>query len=119
MFFWIIAVGIFTSVLPYLLYTAGLSKVESGRASVMATIEPVVASLIGVFLYGEQLDLFKMIRNCAYIRGGYADQCETALADCKRSNKIAFKILDGKHTVFIHHIAALEVLFGQGNRNRG
>lgn len=60
-FFWIIAVGIFTSVLPYLLYTAGLSKVESGRASVMATIEPVVASLIGVFLYGEQLDLFKMI----------------------------------------------------------
>lgn len=58
--FWILAVGIFTSALPYLLYTAGLTKVESGRAAVLATIEPVVAALIGVFVYGEQLDLYKV-----------------------------------------------------------
>lgn len=58
--FWVVAVGLVTSVFPYLLYTAGLSRVESGRASVMATIEPVVASLIGVFLFGEQLDPFKI-----------------------------------------------------------
>lgn len=60
-FCWIVAAGLFTSVFPYLLYTAGLSKVESGRASVMATIEPVVASLVGVFLFDEQLDLFKVL----------------------------------------------------------
>ena len=58
---WIFAVGIFTSALPYLLYTAGLVKVEPGRASVMATIEPVVAALIGVFVYGEQMDVYKVL----------------------------------------------------------
>ncbi len=58
---WLIAVGIFTSALPYLLYTAGLVRVESGRASVIASIEPIVAALIGTFILGEEMNVVKII----------------------------------------------------------
>lgn len=44
---------IVTTVLPYLLYTAGLSHVENGPASVMATVEPVVATLLGLLVFSE------------------------------------------------------------------
>lgn len=43
-----------TTVLPYLLYTTGLSYVENGAASVMASVEPVVATLLGVFVFHEK-----------------------------------------------------------------
>lgn len=38
------------TVLAYLLYTAGLGLMEAGRASIVATVEPVVAALLGVLL---------------------------------------------------------------------
>ena len=50
-----IAYGVVTTVLPYILYTFGLSYVESGKASIMATVEPVVATLLGVFVLGEKI----------------------------------------------------------------
>lgn len=43
-----------TTVLPYLLYTTGLSYVENGAASVMASVEPVVATLLGVIVFHEK-----------------------------------------------------------------
>ena len=45
---------IVTTVLPYLLYTAGLSYVENGPASVMASVEPVVATLLGFLVFSEK-----------------------------------------------------------------
>lgn len=44
---------IITTVLPYLLYTAGLTYVENGSASVMASVEPVVATVLGLLVYRE------------------------------------------------------------------
>jgi len=44
---------IVTTVLPYLLYTAGLSAVENGPASVLASVEPVMATLLGLLVFGE------------------------------------------------------------------
>ncbi len=54
---WLLSLGlaVFATVLPYLFYTAGLAKVESGRASIMASLEPVVASLIGTVVLGEPM----------------------------------------------------------------
>ena len=54
---WLTAVGLVavSTVAPYLLYTAGLSKVESGKASIMASLEPVVASLVGVAVFQEPM----------------------------------------------------------------
>lgn len=43
-----------TTVLPYLLYTAGLQQVETGAASVMASVEPVVATLLGFLVFSER-----------------------------------------------------------------
>ena len=54
---WLTAAGlvVFSTVAPYILYTRGLSQVEAGRASIMASLEPVVASLAGVLLFQEPM----------------------------------------------------------------
>ena len=44
---------IVTTVLPYLLYTAGLSQVENGTASILASVEPVVATVLGFVVFSE------------------------------------------------------------------
>jgi len=41
------------SYLPYLLYTYGMIGTENGKASVMASVEPVVATLVGIFVFNE------------------------------------------------------------------
>lgn len=58
---WVIAgLGILPTALAYLLYTKGLSMIESGRASITATIEPLVATAIGVYLYNEVLTSYQL-----------------------------------------------------------
>ncbi|MBQ9760078.1 MAG: EamA family transporter [Clostridia bacterium] len=44
-----------STVLPYLLYTYGLTGMTGGRASILATVEPVVATLTGVIVYREEM----------------------------------------------------------------
>ena len=50
-----IGVAVVCTVLPYLLYTYGLSKTGAGKASVIAILEPAVASLVGAMFFGEAL----------------------------------------------------------------
>lgn len=45
---------------PYIFYTMGLKNTESGKAAVMATFEAVVASLAGVFAFGEVLSFLSV-----------------------------------------------------------
>lgn len=52
---------VIATVLPYLLYTKGLEGVESGKASIIANIEPVVAALIGVFVFHEVLSVWVLL----------------------------------------------------------
>ena len=47
--------GVLCTVAPYLLYTLGLTCMENGKASVIASVEPVTATILGVVLFGEQL----------------------------------------------------------------
>ena len=47
--------GLFTGLLAYLLYTAGLREMEPSRAAQLATIEPVFAALLGVVLFSQRL----------------------------------------------------------------
>lgn len=44
-----------STVLPYILYTRGLARVEAGKASILASLEPVVASVAVVALFGEPM----------------------------------------------------------------
>ena len=52
---------VIATVLPYLLYTKGLEGVESGKASIMANVEPVVGALVGVFVFGEVLSVWVIL----------------------------------------------------------
>ena len=61
-----------STVAPYILYTRGLANVESGKASIMASIEPVVASLVGTLVFGEPFGMTALlglacILACVYI----------------------------------------------------
>lgn len=49
------------TVLPYLLYTRGLSQLEAGRASITASLEPVVAAFVGVVVFREKLTLLTVL----------------------------------------------------------
>lgn len=57
----IAGLGLLPTALAYLLYTMGLAQIESSRASITATIEPVVATLIGVTIFEEVLTGFQII----------------------------------------------------------
>ena len=46
---------------PFLLYTTGLSYVESGKASIIASFEPVVAALAGVLVFGEPMGVSMIV----------------------------------------------------------
>ena len=46
-----------STVVPYLTYTLGLKNVENGQASIIASIEPVVATLNGIIWFKEKLSI--------------------------------------------------------------
>lgn len=55
MLFFSVACGIVTTALPYIVYNFGLSSMENGQAAIIASIEPVVATLLGFFVFHEAL----------------------------------------------------------------
>ncbi|MFZ7943096.1 DMT family transporter [Neobacillus sp. 19] len=48
-----IGLGLIPTVIAYLLYTKGLEKVEGSKAAIIATVEPIIATILSVFLYEE------------------------------------------------------------------
>lgn len=52
---WAICISLFTTCLSFSLYTLGLQYMEPGRAAVLATLEPIVSTVVGVVYYGEPL----------------------------------------------------------------
>ena len=53
----LIVTAFVTAVLPYLLYTVGLSHMRASAAAIMASIEPVVATAVGALVFGEGLTI--------------------------------------------------------------
>jgi drug/metabolite transporter, DME family len=56
-----VGLGLFPTVLAYLFYTKGLEKMESSKASIIATVEPVAATLLSVFLFKEDFGVLQFI----------------------------------------------------------
>ena len=52
---------VISTVLPYIFYTRGLAKLDSGKASILASVEPVVAALVGVFAFGEPMSIMVLL----------------------------------------------------------
>ena len=65
------ALVVFSTVLPYIFYTGGLAKVEAGKASIMASLEPVVASLMGVVLFSEPMGIQTLLGIVCVLAGVY------------------------------------------------
>ena len=53
--------GLVTAVVPFLAYTLGLRTVEAGRAGILATVEPLVAALVGIVVFSEPLTLLSAL----------------------------------------------------------
>ena len=56
-----LGLAVIATALPYFFYTKGLEGVESGKASIIANVEPVVGALVGVFVFGEALSLWVIL----------------------------------------------------------
>ena len=50
-----ILTALVTAVIPFLLYTLGLKRMEAGKAGILATVEPMVATLFGITVFHEPL----------------------------------------------------------------
>lgn len=53
----IVITGLVTAVVPFAAYTKGLEYVEPSRAAILATIEPMVATLLGAAVFDEPVTL--------------------------------------------------------------
>ena len=51
----VLATGAVTAFVPFLIYTIGLKRVQASHAAILATVEPLVATVLGIIVYGEQL----------------------------------------------------------------
>ena len=56
-----LAIALICTVAPYLLYTRGLQDVDAGQASILATLEPLVAAAVGIFVFGEEVPAAKIL----------------------------------------------------------
>lgn len=53
LFLMITATGIVTAYAPFMLYTLGLKNTPPGKAAIIACVEPLVATVIGFFMYNQ------------------------------------------------------------------
>lgn len=56
----ILLLGLISAFLPFLLYTIGLSHTEAGKASIIASVEPLAATVCGV-IRGQKIGTFGVL----------------------------------------------------------
>lgn len=54
-----LGLALFATVLAYACYTYGLTYVESSRAAILSTVEPVVAIIIGVAIFSDTMSFWQ------------------------------------------------------------
>ncbi|WP_404452432.1 DMT family transporter [Virgibacillus necropolis] len=59
--FYAFGLGLLPTALAYIVYTYGLNQTEASKASILTTIEPVVATIIGIFVFHEAFSYIQMI----------------------------------------------------------
>ena len=58
LWFYLIGMGLITGFLAYLFYSKGLECMESSRASILAFVEPVSATFVGMIVFSEFPNIF-------------------------------------------------------------
>ena len=56
-----VLIGLLSAVLPYVFYTKGLETTEAGKASILASVEPVCATLISIIAYRERPTFLQVV----------------------------------------------------------
>ena len=59
--FFAFGLGFLPTAIAYIIYTYGLQMTEASNASLLATVEPVVATLIGIFVFQEGFGFSQMV----------------------------------------------------------
>lgn len=64
-YFWffglLTVMSIVVSLMPYVCYTNGLTRVNPSKASIIASVEPITATLIGTFVFKEYPDIYGVL----------------------------------------------------------
>lgn len=55
MFGFYLVFALVSTVIPYILYTLGLTALENSKASIIASVEPVAATVLGIVLFHEKM----------------------------------------------------------------
>lgn len=58
---YVVLFGIVTTVLPYILYTFGLKDMDNSKASLIASIEPITATVLGIVVFSEKIYISQWI----------------------------------------------------------
>ncbi|MBQ1451899.1 MAG: EamA family transporter [Clostridia bacterium] len=56
--FMLVAIAINVSLLPYVFYTNGLARINASKASIIASVEPVTATVVGALVFKEYPDIY-------------------------------------------------------------
>lgn len=65
--FYSLGLGFLPTAFAYIIYTYGLKQTEASKASILTTVEPVVATLIGIFIFKEAFSTLQMVGIVAII----------------------------------------------------
>ncbi len=57
----VLGMGILTSFLAYIFYTIGLSRTEASKAIIVASVEPLVATVVGIAAFGETPTVYCLV----------------------------------------------------------
>ncbi|WP_066047683.1 DMT family transporter [Robertmurraya korlensis] len=86
-----VGLALVTTVTAYFLYTWGLKKTESSKAAIIATIEPVVATLLGLYYYDESLSMIQLT-------GGMIILASVILVSYENNNKLRVETTNSAHS---------------------
>ncbi|WP_255783464.1 DMT family transporter [Oceanobacillus alkalisoli] len=59
--FYAFGLGLLPTAVAYIIYTHGLNRTETSKASILTTVEPVVATMIGIFIFQETFSFIQML----------------------------------------------------------
>lgn len=71
---WAVGIVAIPTVAAYLLYTAGLKSVESGRAAIVSSVEVLVAAAVGMVFFGEPAGAAQLIGTALVLTAAVAVQ---------------------------------------------
>jgi drug/metabolite transporter, DME family len=76
----LLMLAVIHTTLAFALYTFGIRQLGAGRAAIVATVEPVVAGILGVTLLGEELTALKVLGALLVLAGAVLAQARSGKA---------------------------------------